>query len=74
MKSVSETRLLSLFGSQGLCRLQIEIVIQMQIIQIFAVNEKIKHVVSLTTNLQASFDPVELSHLEELSLRKGLEE
>jgi hypothetical protein len=46
----------------------------MQIVKVFPVNQEVEHVVALSDYLQASFNPVKLSHLEELSLRKSLEE
>jgi hypothetical protein len=47
MESISETRLLSLFRRQGLDWLQVEVEIEMEIIQVFAMDQKIQHVVTL---------------------------
>jgi hypothetical protein len=73
VEGVTKTALLALLGGQRLDGLQVEIVIQMKVIQILAVNEKIEHVVSLTTHLQASFNPVNLCGLEELRVSENLE-
>lgn len=46
MESIAESRLLSLLGGQSLGWLQIEVVVQMQVVEIFTVNEEIKHIVA----------------------------
>lgn len=51
VECISEPRLLSLLCSQCFNRLEIEIVIQVKIVQILAMNEQIQHVISLTKNL-----------------------
>lgn len=38
-------------GGEGLDRLKIEVVIQVQIVEVFTVNEKVEHVVALAANL-----------------------
>lgn len=45
----------------------------MQIVEILSVDEQVEHVVTLPDYLEASFDPVELSHLEELGLSECLQ-
>ena len=47
MEGVSETRLLTLFRRERFHRLQIEVEVQMQVVQVFAVNQQIQHVVTL---------------------------
>jgi hypothetical protein len=74
MESISEARLLSLLGCQCLHRLQIEIVVQMQIVEVLPVDQKVKHVVALPADLHARLDPIELGVLEELRALEGLEE
>jgi hypothetical protein len=49
--TVSKTRLLSFLGRESLDRLQVEIVVEMQVVQILTVNEQIEHVVTLTADL-----------------------
>ena len=46
MEGITESRLLSLFGCQCFDRLQIEVVIQMEIVEIFPVNQQIQHVIA----------------------------
>lgn len=52
MEGIAETRLLALLGRQSLDWLQVEVVVQMQVIQVLAMDEQIQHVVPLSTNLQ----------------------
>lgn len=55
---------------QSLDRLQVEVVVQMQVVEVLAVNKQIEHVVALSAHLQPHFYPVQLCGLKELS---GLE-
>lgn len=52
MEGVAESGLLSLFRRQRLHRLQVEVVVQMQVVQILAVNQQIQHVVALSQHLK----------------------
>ena len=65
MERVSEPRLLSLFGRQRFDRLQVEVVVQMQVIQILPVDQQVQHVVSLTANLKTDLHPIQTRRLEE---------
>lgn len=56
---------------EGLDRLEVEVVIQVQVVEVLAVNEQVQHVVSLSAHLQAHLHPVQLSRLEELGGFKG---
>lgn len=56
--TISESRLLTLLRGQSFHRLQVKVVVQMQVVQILAVNEEIQHVVSLSTNLETSLHPI----------------
>lgn len=47
-------------------RLEIHVVVEMEIVQVLSVDEKVEHVVALTADLQAGLHPVEPSRLEEL--------
>ena len=58
MEGITESALLSFFGSQRLHRLQVEVVVKMQIVEVLTVNKKVEHVVALPTYLQAHFHPV----------------
>lgn len=51
MESISKTRFLSFLGGKCLDRLEVEVIIQVQIVEVFTVNEKVKHVVALAANL-----------------------
>lgn len=74
MESISKSRLFPLLCSQSLHRFEVEIVIQVQIIQVFPVYEQVEHVVALLDHLEAGFYPVDLSQLEELGFCESLEE
>jgi len=50
MESVAEARLLSFLGRECLDRLQVEVVVEMQVVQVLAVDEQVEHVVTLSTN------------------------
>jgi hypothetical protein len=58
MEGVSETGLLSLLGGKCLDRLEIEVVIEMQVVQTFTMNQEVEHIVALTTNLEANLHPI----------------
>ena len=74
MEGITESALLSFFGGQCLHRLQVEVVVKMQVGQVFAVNQQVQHVVALSAHLDACFNPVELCILEELRGLKSLEQ
>ena len=64
MEGVTESGFFTLFGRQSLDRFQVEIVIQMQVVEIFAVNQQIQHVVTLATDLKSDLDPIQGRGLE----------
>lgn len=66
MEGITKARLLSLLGGESLDRLQVEVVIQVQIVEVLAVDEEVQHVVTLTTHLQPRLYPVQLCGLKEL--------
>jgi hypothetical protein len=74
MEGISEARLLSFLCGQGLNRLQIEVIVEMQIVQILSVNQEVQHVVPLADHLQASFHPIKFSQLEKFGLRESFHE
>lgn len=59
---------------QGLDRLQVEVVVQMQVVEVLTVDEQIEHVVALPANLQTHFHPVQFGGLKELGGLKGAEQ
>jgi len=74
MEGVTKARLLALLGGERLHRLEVEIVVKMQVVQVLTMDEEVKHVITLATDLKTSLDPIELSGLEELGGLKGTEE
>lgn len=46
----------------------------MEIVEVLSVDEEVEHVVTLSTDLQTCFDPVERGTLEELGVLQALEE
>lgn len=64
--TISETRLFTLLCSERFHGFQVEVVIEMEIVQILAMDQEIQHVVALTAHLQTSLDPIECRRLEEL--------
>ena len=73
MERISKSRFFALLRRECFNRLQIEVVIQMQVVQIFAMDQQVKHVVTLATNLQSCLHPVQLCNLEELCLLERFE-
>ena len=66
MESVSETRFLTFLRGQGLDRFQVEVVVEMQVVQVLAVDQQVEHVVALTTNLKSDLNPIQTCRLEKL--------
>ena len=66
MESISETRFLTFFCGQGLDRFQVEVVVEMQVVQILAVDQQVEHVIALTTNLKSDLNPIQTCRLEKL--------
>jgi hypothetical protein len=46
----------------------------MQIVEVLSMNEKVEHVVALSYDLKAGFNPVKFCELEEFSLSESFEE
>lgn len=74
MISISESRLLSFLSGERFHRLHIEIVVQVQEVQIFPVDEEHQHVEPLPADLETDLEPVHFGELEELGACKGLQE
>ena len=55
-------------------RLKVEVVVEMQVVEVLAVDKQIKHVVALPANLQTHFNPVQLGGLKELGGLEGAEQ
>lgn len=59
---------------QCLHRLQVEVVVQMQVVEILTVDQQVEHVVALPAHLQPDFHPVQLGGLEEFCGFEGSEQ
>lgn len=59
---------------QCLHRLQVEVVVQMQVVEVLTVDEQVEHVVALPTHLQPDFHPIQLGGLEEFCGFEGSEQ
>jgi hypothetical protein len=66
VESVSESGLLSLLRRQRLDRLQVEVVVEVKVVQVLAVDQQVEHVVPLTADLKSDLDPVKTGGLEKL--------
>ncbi len=74
MESVTETRFLALFGCEGLDWFEVEVVVEMQVVKVLAVNQQHQHVETLTADLKTNLHPVHLCKLEELSAGECFEQ
>lgn len=74
MKCISKSRLLPLLSGQGFHRLQLEVIVQMEIVEILPVDQQIQHVVALPGDLEAALNPIYLCDLEEFGCLKGLQQ
>lgn len=68
MERVSEAGLFALLGCERLDRLQVHVVVEVEVVQVFAVNQQVQHVVALSTDLETGLDPVDRRRLEELGV------
>ena len=53
-------------GGECLDGLQVEVEVEMEVVEILAVDQQVQHVVALSTDLQADLYPVQRRRLEEL--------
>ena len=74
MEGIAEPRLLPLLGGEGLHWLQVEVVVEMEVVEILAMDEEVEHVVSLATHLQPRLNPVQLCGLEKFGCLERPEE
>mmetsp|Transcript_22146 Transcript_22146/g.49255 ORF Transcript_22146/g.49255 Transcript_22146/m.49255 type:complete len:334 (+) Transcript_22146:5419-6420(+) len=74
VEGVTEPRFLSLLGGERLGGLEVEVVVQVQVVEVLAVDEQVEHVVALPAHLQSDLYPVQLGRLEELRGLQGLHE
>ena len=66
MECVTKPGLLSLLCCEILDWLQVKVVVQMQVVEVLAMDEEVEHVVTLATHLQPHLHPVQTRRLEEL--------
>ena len=74
MESISKSAFLPFLRGQSLNWLKIEVVVQMQVVEVLSVDQKVKHVVALPTDVETCLNPVEFSQLEELGGLKSFEQ
>lgn len=70
VERISKSGLLTFLCCEGFHRLQVEVVVQVQVVEVLSVNQKVQHVVALPAYLETDFYPVQLCGLEEFG---GLE-
>lgn len=68
---VSETRLLALLGRERLNRFKVQVVVEVEVVEVLAVDEEVEHVVALPADLETSLDPVNRGSLEAGGNRRG---
>lgn len=54
VEGIAEPRLLALLGGERLDGLQVEVVVQVQVVEVLAVDEQVEHVVALAADLRGS--------------------
>mmetsp|Transcript_3880 Transcript_3880/g.8478 ORF Transcript_3880/g.8478 Transcript_3880/m.8478 type:complete len:333 (+) Transcript_3880:5507-6505(+) len=74
VEGIAEARLLALLGRERLDGLQVEVVVEVEVVDILAVDEQVEHVVALPAHLQTCLHPIELGRLEELGVAQRGEE
>ena len=74
MEGISKTRLLPLLGGEGLDWLEVEVVVQVEVVEVLAVDQQVEHVVALATHLKPHLHPVQFGRLEELGCFERPEE
>lgn len=70
MKSISKSWPFSFLCCESLHRLQVEVIVQMEVVQIFTVDQQHQHVEPLTAQIKSHFYPVHFSELEEFCTSK----
>lgn len=61
------------FCGEGFHRLQVEVVVQVQVVKVLSVNQQIQHVVTLSAHLESDLHPVQLRGLKEFGGLEGTE-
>ena len=58
MEGVAKAGFLSLFGGEGLDWLEVKVVVQVEVVEVLAVDEQVEHVVALPAHLEPHLHPV----------------
>eukprot|EP01137_Pigoraptor_chileana_P034039 Opistho-2@25961 len=66
VKGVAETRLLTLLGRERLDGLEVEVVVEVEVVEVLAVDKQVEHVVALPAHLKSNLNPVQRRALKEL--------
>ena len=74
MEGIAEPGFLPLLGGECLDWLQVEVVVEMEVVEVLAVDEEVEHVVALTTHLEPRLHPIQLRRLEEFGRLERTEE
>ena len=59
VEGIAKAGFLSLLGGEGLDRLEVEVVVEMEVVEVLAMDEQVEHVVTLATHLQPDLYPVQ---------------
>ncbi len=68
VKGIPKAALLALLCGERLDRLEVKVVIEVEVGELFALNEQVEHVKALPADLQARLEPVQLGALKVLCL------
>lgn len=74
VESITKSRLFPLFGGQSFDGFEGEVVVEVEVVEVFAVDEEVEHVEALFDDLEAGFHPVDFGHLEKFCVGEGVEE
>ena len=66
MKGITKAGFLSFLCGQSFGWFGIKVIIQVKVLELFSMDEKIEDIMPLPTNLQPNFDPIQLRALKEL--------
>ena len=74
VEGVAKPRLLPLLGGECLDWLQVEVVVEVEVVEVLAMDEEVEHVVALSAHLEPRLHPVQLGRLKELCRLERSEE
>ena len=70
MEGIPEAGLFPFLGGEGFHGFQVEVVVEMEVVEVLAVNQEVQHIVALTAHLQTGFHPVQRRRLHKKWSRK----